>query len=163
MKRTNNQIRCQFFKELSATERLKVLRVFLDIPDAAAAEVKSHSIESKLLTVILRPTAPASGVDLPFPALPLPIAKHDVIGHLFDRTAMHQYALRYADLVVAAGPAKEAARYRWLRDKSEPGICSFYLSVGKAFDGIKFTQDTVDAAIDAQIAVIDATATSEPA
>lgn len=47
---------------------------------------------------------------------------------------------------------REAARYRWLRDKSEPGICAFYLSVGKAFDGIKFTQTTVDEAIDAQIA-----------
>lgn len=102
MKRTDDQIRCQFFKELSAAERLKVLRVFLDIPDAAASEVNSHSIEAKLLSKILRPTAPASGVELPFPATPLPIAKHEVIGHLFDRTAMHQYAVRYADLVVAA-------------------------------------------------------------
>lgn len=48
--------------------------------------------------------------------------------------------------------ALDAARYRWLRDKSEPGICAFYLSVGKAFDGVKFTQTTVDEAIDAQIA-----------
>lgn len=48
--------------------------------------------------------------------------------------------------------AKDAARYRWLRDKSEPGICAFYLSVGKAFDGVKFNQGTVDEAIDAQIA-----------
>jgi hypothetical protein len=47
--------------------------------------------------------------------------------------------------------AVDAARYRWLRDKSEPGICAFYLSVGKAFDGVKFTQSTVDEAIDAQI------------
>lgn len=46
---------------------------------------------------------------------------------------------------------QDAERYRWLRDKSEPGICAFYLSVGKAFDGVKFTQATVDAAIDAQI------------
>lgn len=45
----------------------------------------------------------------------------------------------------------DAARYRWLRDKSEPGICAFYLSVGKAFDGVKFNQETVDAAIDAQL------------
>lgn len=50
--------------------------------------------------------------------------------------------------------AKDAARYRWLRDKSEPGICAFYLSVGKAFDGVRFTQTTVDEAIDAQIAAI---------
>jgi len=47
---------------------------------------------------------------------------------------------------------KHANRYRWLRDKSEPGICAFYLSVGKAFDGVKFNQETVDLAIDAQIA-----------
>jgi hypothetical protein len=50
------------------------------------------------------------------------------------------------------GDARDAARYRWLRDFSNPGICAFYLSVGKAFDGVKFNQDTVDAAIDAQIA-----------
>lgn len=51
-----------------------------------------------------------------------------------------------------ASDALDAARYRWLRDKSEPGICAFYLSVGKAFDGVKFTQETVDQAIDDQIA-----------
>ena len=48
---------------------------------------------------------------------------------------------------------KDAARYRWLRDHSEPGICAFYLSVGKAFDGVRFTKPTVDEAIDAQIAL----------
>jgi hypothetical protein len=45
----------------------------------------------------------------------------------------------------------DAERYRWLRDLSEPGICAFYLSVGKAFDGVKFKRETVDEAIDAQI------------
>ncbi len=59
----------------------------------------------------------------------------------------------------SAGPAPaeieaDAARYRWLRDISEPGICAFYLSVGKAFDGGKFARKTVDEAIDAQIAAI---------
>ena len=59
----------------------------------------------------------------------------------------------------SAGPAPaeieaDAARYRWLRDISEPGICAFYLSVGKAFDGVKFARKTVDEAIDAQIAAI---------
>ena len=49
------------------------------------------------------------------------------------------------------GEAKDAARYRWLRDKSEPGICAFYLSVGSAFKGVKFARETVDEAIDAQI------------
>jgi len=43
----------------------------------------------------------------------------------------------------------DAARYRWLRDKSEPGICAFYLSVGLAFKGVKFVPKTVDDAIDA--------------
>lgn len=45
----------------------------------------------------------------------------------------------------------DAERYRWLRDLSEPGICAFYLSVGKAFEGVKFKRETVDEAIDAQI------------
>lgn len=46
---------------------------------------------------------------------------------------------------------KEAARYRWLRDKSEPNICAFYLSVGMALHGVKFAPETVDEAIDAAI------------
>lgn len=45
----------------------------------------------------------------------------------------------------------DADRYRWLRDLSEPGICSFYLSVGQAFKGVKFSRETVDEAIDAAI------------
>lgn len=40
-------------------------------------------------------------------------------------------------------------RYRWLRDKSEPGICAFYMSVGQAFKGVKFARETVDESIDA--------------
>jgi hypothetical protein len=54
------------------------------------------------------------------------------------------------------GAAKDAARYRWLRDKSEPGICAFYLSVGQAFHQVKFKPETVDDAIDAQIAATPA-------
>jgi hypothetical protein len=46
----------------------------------------------------------------------------------------------------------DAQRYRWLRDKSDPGICAFYLSVGQAFAHIKFARETVDQAIDDQIA-----------
>lgn len=46
----------------------------------------------------------------------------------------------------------EAARYRWLRDVSQPGICAFYLSVGMAFKDVRFSRETVDTAIDAQIA-----------
>jgi len=49
---------------------------------------------------------------------------------------------------------REAARYRWLRDKSEPGVCAFYLSVGQAFKDVKFARETVDDAIDAQIATM---------
>lgn len=45
--------------------------------------------------------------------------------------------------------AQDAARYRWLRDISDPGICAFYLSVGMAFTGVKFKREMVDAAIDA--------------
>lgn len=51
-----------------------------------------------------------------------------------------------------SGQAEDAVRYRWLRDYSNPGVCAFYLSVGKAFDGVKFARATVDEAIDAQIA-----------
>lgn len=60
---------------------------------------------------------------------------------------MGQY--RAALLQQADDDAKDAARYRWLRDKSEPGICAFYMSVGQAFKGVKFARDTVDEAIDA--------------
>jgi hypothetical protein len=49
------------------------------------------------------------------------------------------------------GGTRDAARYRWLRDISTPAICAFYLSVGKAFEGVKFSRETVDEAIDAQI------------
>jgi hypothetical protein len=48
--------------------------------------------------------------------------------------------------------AQDAARYRWLRDKSEPGICTFYMSVGQAFKDVRFAPETVDQTIDAQIA-----------
>lgn len=61
-----------------------------------------------------------------------------------------------------ARDAQDGPRYRWLRDLSEPGICAFYLSVGKAFDGVKFTQSTVDEAIDAQIAAQAPGARGEP-
>ncbi|HXU93211.1 MAG TPA: hypothetical protein VFP33_06090, partial [Gallionella sp.] len=54
--------------------------------------------------------------------------------------------------------ARDAARYRWLRDHSEPGICAFYLSVGQAFKNVKFARETVDDAIDAQIAAMSASA-----
>jgi hypothetical protein len=60
---------------------------------------------------------------------------------------MGQY--RAALLQQANDEAKDAARYRWLRDKSEPGICAFYMSVGQAFKDVKFARETVDACIDA--------------
>lgn len=60
---------------------------------------------------------------------------------------MGQY--RAALLQQADDDAKDAVRYRWLRDKSEPGICAFYMSVGQAFKDVKFARETVDEAIDA--------------
>jgi hypothetical protein len=60
---------------------------------------------------------------------------------------MGQY--RAALLQQADDDTKDALRYRWLRDKSEPGICAFYMSVGQAFKGVKFARETVDEAIDA--------------
>lgn len=46
---------------------------------------------------------------------------------------------------------KDAARYRWLRDKSE-SVHSFYLSVPIWFSNIHFQRKDVDIAIDAAIA-----------
>jgi hypothetical protein len=60
---------------------------------------------------------------------------------------MGQY--RAALLKQADDDAKDAVRYRWLRDKSEPEICTFYMSVGQALKGVKFARETVDEAIDA--------------
>lgn len=58
---------------------------------------------------------------------------------------------RAALLAHMEGGRADAERYRWLRDYSTPAIFAFYLSVGKAFDGVKFARETVDEAIDAQI------------
>jgi hypothetical protein len=52
--------------------------------------------------------AQASDEPMPFPPMPLPVVKHAVVGDLFDCFAMQQYALRYADLVVAALKAQPA-------------------------------------------------------
>lgn len=46
--------------------------------------------------------------------MPLPVVKHAVVGQLFDRMAMQQYALRYVDLVAAtlkAQPAPQTPEY----------------------------------------------------
>lgn len=67
------------------------------------------------------PPAQASDEPMPFPPMPLPVVKHAVVGDLFDRLAMQMYALRYADLVVAATPRatadaeRDAARHQWHR------------------------------------------------
>ena len=50
-----------------------------------------------------------------------------------------------------AAAEKDAERYRWLRDISEPPH-NFYLSVPDEFKDEKFTRVQVDAAIDAAIA-----------
>ncbi len=83
-----------------------------------------------------------------------------LIGELSERPFILDYdADKHSGYVpppVAAQPdlARDAARYRWLRDVSEPGICAFYLSVGQAFHGVKFSKTTVDDAIDAQISAL---------
>lgn len=46
---------------------------------------------------------------------------------------------------------KDAERYRWLRDHSQPGACAFYLSVGMALHGVRFMPETVDSFIDAAL------------
>ena len=50
----------------------------------------------------------------------------------------------------ALAAEKDAGRYRWLRDKSVPPH-NFDLSVPVEFDGIRYTPQEVDAAIDAAI------------
>ena len=47
---------------------------------------------------------------------------------------------------------KDAARYRWLRDKSVPPH-NFYLSVPVEFFDVHYTRSEVDAAIDAAMQV----------
>jgi len=46
------------------------------------------------------------------------------------------------------GDAKDAKRYRWLRDESVPPH-NFYLSVPIEFDGVRYGPHEVDAYIDA--------------
>lgn len=74
----------------------------------------------------------------------------------FDRRLTDDELRALHDRLVSAptnaGVRDDAARYHWLRDKSEPGICAFYLSVGAAFKGVKFARKTVDEAIDAAMA-----------
>lgn len=50
---------------------------------------------------------------------------------------------------------RDAARYRWLRDHSEPGACAFYLSVGMALHGVRFEPKTVDNFIDSAMTAKD--------
>ena len=65
-----------------------------------------------------------------------------------ERAALYAASLKKADAENDALRA-DAARYQWLRDKSEPGICAFYMPVGMAFHSVKFKRETVDEAIDA--------------
>lgn len=61
---------------------------------------------------------------------------------------------RFAALVAAdqhADVARDAARYRWLRDKSVPPH-NFYISVPDEFHGVRYQPGEVDAYIDAAIA-----------
>lgn len=45
---------------------------------------------------------------VPFPPLPLPVTKPAVLGDMWDHVAMHLYAMKYADLCVAAPAAWDA-------------------------------------------------------
>lgn len=51
----------------------------------------------------------------------------------------------------AGADARDAARYRWLRDVSVPPH-NFYISVPVEFHGVRYTPAEVDAGIDAAIA-----------
>lgn len=62
---------------------------------------------------------------------------------------------RFAILLAAADQqtdvARDAARYRWLRDQSVPPH-NFYISVPDEFHGVRYQPSEVDAYIDAAIA-----------
>lgn len=68
-----------------------------------------------------------------------------------------------ADKARIAELEKDAARYRWLRDKSQ-SFHSFYLSVPAWMANVSINQDRVDQSIDAAIALalIDAALNKEP-
>jgi hypothetical protein len=64
-------------------------------------------------------------IPVPFPPMPLPVVKHAMLGGLFDRFAVQQYAMRYADLVVAAGSAQPAQTPAAPRVMAENDITTF--------------------------------------
>ncbi|MNJ60497.1 hypothetical protein D3C77_562350 [compost metagenome] len=71
----------------------------------------------------------------------------------FDRVTAERDALQ--SLLTAADERadvleRDAARYHWLRDKSE-SVHSFYLSVPVWFSGVRFRGQDVDSAIDANL------------
>lgn len=115
------------------------------------------ALASELDGILSASAAPAEGQKLPpilgvsrvadNPRAVLLILRHEPTDD--DLRSIH-FALATAPTTSEADK-KDAVRYRWLRDVSEPGICAFYLSVGKAFEGVKFKRETVDEAIDAQI------------
>lgn len=60
-----------------------------------------------------------------------------------DKAAAMLRALRSA----LTASEKDAARYRWLRDKADPADCDIYLASDSAF--VSFRAAAVDASIDA--------------
>lgn len=76
---------------------------------------------------------------------------HDLIIPLARKVERLERAVAAKDQELESWKA-DAQRYRWLRDRSEPGgVCPFYLSVVEAFKDTRFRRETVDAQIDAAL------------
>lgn len=70
------------------------------------------------------------------------------VGDNLHKTCWLAWQAARANGTESEADARDAARYRWLRDASVPPH-NFYLSVPIEFDGVIYTPAEVDAAIDA--------------
>ena len=86
------------------------------------------------------------------------IPKWQALEAISEALATHEAAPQHAGRADAQPVDKlDAERYRWLRDFSVPPH-NFYLSVPVEFDGVRYTPDEVDSAIDAARAMLAARA-----
>lgn len=77
-------------------------------------------------------------------------AQHEIVNGDGMRLSRVGRIRSLARSATATADAKDAARYRWLRDRSVPPH-NFYLSVPVEFKDDRYTPQQVDAAIDAAI------------
>lgn len=111
------------------------------------------------------PSTPQAAMSAELPPLPDPMvtvnryglgcSTSDGDGGVFTADQLRAYARSALAAQAAEVQAlrADAERYRWLRDVSVPPH-NFYLSVPVEFDGVRFTTQDVDAAIDAARAAL---------